>query len=129
MSSRAPPDAPQRWRSACWSSLAVNVSLSLSGGRPFDLRGDWGFYLVELLLVAIPFGLLAITGIRTLLPWLVGLALTLALWGYFVFDMATGPPGANFGLGLIIILSPIIITFACLGAYGWQYEQRRKPRS
>ena len=108
---------------------AVNAALSLSDGRPLDLRGDWGFYLIEMLLVAIPFGLLALTGIRTLLPWLVGLALTLALWGYFVFDGVTGQPGANFGLGLVIILSPLIITFACLAAYGWQYEQRRKSGS
>ena len=85
-------------------------------GRPMsDISGLFW----ESLRTAVPFLLLASLGIKKPLPWVVGLALTLALWGYGLYDTLTywgSGRGANIGLGLIFLVSPVAISVACLGS-------------
>lgn len=76
-----------------------------------------------------PFGLLALAGVRNKVPWIVGLAMTAALWGYYFFDgiryhFSGDRSGANIGLGLLMIVSPIIISAAC---FVTDRIQRRHP--
>ena len=97
---------------------------SLLTGRPLNLAEEWGVFLVQMLIVAAPFGLLAILGIASRLPWLVGLALTISLWGYVLFEGVSyqwhpDGSGANIGLGLFMLVSPVFIAGICLGAHAW----------
>lgn len=93
-------------------------------GRPLELGASWGVFLFQVLLVAAPFLLLALIGTRRKSPWLVALALTLALWGYYLFDgvsyqLSGDASGANIGLGLILLASPLFIAGAALAAHAW----------
>ena len=92
--------------------LLVLGGLWLVLGELPGLGEEWGIIGLWVLWIAAPFGLLALAGIRTRLPWLVGIILTVVLWGYFVADpflRGDEDPGANIGLGWVIIVSPIII--------------------
>jgi hypothetical protein len=79
--------------------------------------------------VAAPFLLLSLVGTRDKIPWLVAALLTLGFWGYLLFDGVryhwTGDTsGANIGLGLIMLVSPLLISGAAMGIHAW----RRKGR-
>jgi hypothetical protein len=63
-----------------------------------------------------PFIVLAIFGIRTRLPWIVGICLTAAFWGFYVYEI-TRPyegGGADIGLGILMLFSPLPIAGASL---------------
>jgi hypothetical protein len=77
---------------------------------------DWGSALLMVGLVAAPFGLLAISGVTRRRPWFVAGALTLAFWALVWADVAIRPGagGANIGLGLLMLLSPVVITLGAL---------------
>jgi hypothetical protein len=63
-------------------------------------------------MVSTPFLVLALLGITTIGPWIAGLVLTAALWGCFVY---THPRrDAAIGIYILIGVSPIIISAACL---------------
>ena len=86
---------------------------TLLTGRPFEFAAD--VLTFQLAIAAAPFLALAIIGVRNRRPWLVGLWLTLALWGYFLFEGVRyqwnpDGSGANIGLGLIMLFSPLVIT-------------------
>jgi hypothetical protein len=94
-------------------------------GRPVDLSAEGGVLLFEMLIVAAPFLLLSLAGTSDKLPWLVAFALTFALWGYFLFDgvryqWSGDTSGANIGLGLIMLVSPLFITGAAMAVYAWR---------
>jgi hypothetical protein len=59
----------------------VNASFALLAGGPLNLADEWLIFLVQIGIVAAPFLLLALAGIGNKWPWLVGLGLTVALWG------------------------------------------------
>jgi hypothetical protein len=86
---------------------------------------------VNAFIAAIPFLILAALGARTLLPWLAGLALTLAAWAYVLIEGVSyqwhpDGSGADIGLGIaMIFLVPPLISAACIGAWAWQ--RRRRP--
>lgn len=87
-------------------------------GRP--LVFSWDVAPVNALLVAIPYLGLALAGATRLLPWLIGLALTLSLWGYSLYSGVRyqwnpDGSGANIGLGLMMMVSPFIILPIVLG--------------
>ena len=91
--------------------ICVVALTRLASGRPLAVSQ---LDLMQLMMVSIPFLVLAMGGIRTRPPWLVGLALTLALWIYVWF--------ANVGreshaLGLLLLASPLIISIVCIAAY------------
>ena len=107
----------------------VALSFSIVTGRPLNLGEEWGVFLFQMVLVAVPFGLLALAGIRHKAPWIMGGALTAALWGYYLFDgiryqLSGDRSGVNFGLAFLMLASPVIISGACLVT-----AQFRKPGS
>jgi hypothetical protein len=111
----------------------VSGSFSVLTGQPLNLAEEWSVFLFQMLIVAAPFGLLALMGVGNRLPWLVGLSLTLALWGYSLFDGVSyqwhpDGSGANIGLGLIMLVSPLFIAAACLSAYAWQRRSKAAAR-
>jgi hypothetical protein len=72
---------------------------------------------LQILLIAIPFLLMAFLGVRGMGAWLVGLGLTVALWGYVIFDVFSrlgDGSGTNIGMGLLLLASPILVSTACL---------------
>ena len=99
--------------------FAVNVGPALITGRGLNLADEWWVFLFQMLIAGSPFGLLALAGIWNRAPWIVGIAMTTAFWGYLFFDglryhFSGDTSGANIGLGLFMIVSPVIISAACL---------------
>ena len=96
----------------------TNLVFSLLTGRPFSFASD-----VDLMvLVAFPFLILALLGARQWLPWVVGLVPTVALWGWYLYagvsyQRNSDGSGANIGLGLILLASPLVISAICVGAF------------
>ena len=95
----------------------VVLVLSTVAVRPLNLGEEWGIFLVQVVLVATPFVILALAGVRDRVPWILGGVLTAALWGYYLFD-GIRYPGVNFGLAFLMLVSPVIISGACLVAAG-----------
>jgi len=128
-----PPASPEPNPIGCLGAIAIGVlvvageagAFSLLTGRPLNLSDQAGVFLFQMLSVAAPFGLLALAGARRALPWLTGLALTLALWGYALvegvrYQRHPDGTGADIGLGLIMLASPLVIAAAALAAHAWQ---------
>jgi hypothetical protein len=72
--------------------------------------------------VAMPYVALALAGARRWQPWALGLGLTLSLWGYFLFEGVSyqwhpDGSGANIGLGLIMLASPLFISPAVIAVH------------
>ena len=66
-------------------------------------------------LLATPFGYLALEGPKSSLPWLVASGLTACFWGALIISAifsARDKTGVNFGMGLIMLASPIVVTYA-----------------
>jgi len=98
---------------------AVNGSfLAVLGGGRADLIDEWLFSAaVQLGLVSVPFLLLAFLHVASRTPWLVGMALTFGLWGYFAYDVLAHRHegrGVNIGLSLIMLASPLLISAICM---------------
>ncbi len=122
-----PPPAKSRRVNGCalalgigvFTIVAVHAAFSLATGAPLNLGEEWGIFLSQMLLVAAPFGLLALAEVRDGVAWLVGGAFTATLWGYYLFDgiryqLSDEISGANIGLGLMLLVSPVFISVACL---------------
>ena len=92
----------------------VNGLLSAWTPVALNLRDEWPIYLLQAAIVAFPFVILAFFEQTSKLVWVFGLALTAAFWGYYLFDgLNDTGEGANIGLGLLLLISPLIITGAC----------------
>lgn len=120
----------------CLGALAVGplvafgtaILFSQLSGRSIDLDEEWGVLAFQALLVSIPFIAVALTGTRKAAPWIVGLSLTLVFWGYYLFQgvsyqLHPDGTGANIGLGLLMLISPVIITAGSIGVHLWQRRQ------
>lgn len=130
--------AVETWRSDCDRArhrLAVvateDILFSLLTGRPLVFASD--VEPVVTVIVAIPYLALAFAGARTLLPWLVGLALTLSLWGYALYSGVSyqwhpDGTGADIGLGLIMMASPFLFTPIVLAVHAWQRRRGAERR-
>lgn len=98
-------------------TILVVVGLAvLVAGRapPVD---EVPIFLILILVVSAPFLLLALLNVRSGSPWVTGIALTALFWGLLLIDgiaRAGDGSGANIGLGIIMLLSPIIISAFCL---------------
>lgn len=127
---RAPPDAEGPSFTGCVVALAIGAAMvaahvvlfSALTGRPVHDPDEDGPRIAQILIAAAPFALLALAGARRLLPWLTALALTLALWGWVVFEGVRyqwnpDGSGANIGLGLIMIVSPLFIGGTALAVH------------
>jgi hypothetical protein len=99
------------------------ILFSLLTGRPLAYSSD--VEPVQAIIAAIPYLALAIAGAGRMRPWLVGLSLTLFLWGFLLYDGVSAQwhpdgSGANIGLGLIMLASPFFITPIVLGVHAAQ---------
>lgn len=92
---------------------------SLLTGAALNLGDEFAMFAIQMVMVSVPFLLLALLGIRSRGPWLLGLGLTAILWGYYMFDSLSrrgDGSGANIGLGLLLVASPVLISVACVVA-------------
>ena len=108
--------------------VANAVVFSIVTGNALNLQEEWGVLLWQVLIVAAPFGLMALFGIRDRSAWLLGIILTALPWGYYLYDgiryqLSNDTSGANIGLGLILMVSPIFISIACFALAAWQRER------
>lgn len=83
------------------------------------LRGpvgeDWPFALFYGFLLAVPFAYLGLDGTRDRIPWLVAVVLSCLFWGALIVSVivsAREQSGVNFGMGLVMLASPFVITAA-----------------
>ena len=131
-----PPAAEARTPLGCFLALAIGplvaggtaIAFSLLTGR--SLNHEWGNIAVQAALVSVPFIAVALTGTLRKAPWLVGLALTVILWGYYLYEGVSyqwrpDGTGADIGLGFMMLASPVVITAICLGVH---WLQRRDTR-
>lgn len=65
----------------------------------------------QVLIAGSPYAVLAVFGISARRPWIVGLCLTAAFWGYYLWKITTfnGIGGADIGLGILMMFSPILV--------------------
>ena len=66
------------------------------------------------LFASAPYFALAVAGVVARRPWIAGLITTLAFWGFYLFEI-TRPyegGGANIGLALLMMVSPIVVVSA-----------------
>ena len=88
---------------------AVCVGAGLISRRGFQIE-DWDFYLFQLVIIGVPFGVLAVARTRDWLAWLLAVILTAAVWGYYLYDLSRHE-GVNFLLGpIMVLLAPITIS-------------------
>jgi hypothetical protein len=101
--------------------LTAAIIAAVEAGRSFVLDRPWSlptWDLLTFLTVGAPFGVLAIARTRDWLAWSLALALTAALWGWFLYDL-TLHNGVNFAFGPIqLFLAPLIISGFALVAAG-----------
>jgi hypothetical protein len=107
------------------------IAFALLTGRWVDLGEEGIVLLAQMLIAAAPFLMLGAAGVRTLLPWAVGLALTLWLWGSYFWEGVSyqrhpGGTGADIGLGLIMLVSPLAIGAAALATHAIERRVRRR---
>lgn len=90
---------------------SVTGAFSLLTGAELNLDEEWSIFLFQMLLVAAPFGFLALAGVTAKAPWIAGAILTATFWGLYLADglARRGAGGANIGLGLLMLLSPLMI--------------------
>lgn len=103
-------------------AFGTAAAFSLLTGRSLNLSEEWQVIAWQAVSVSVPFLALAVTGTKRKTPWIVGLVLTLMLWGYYLYKGVSyqwhpDGSGANIGLGLIMLVSPVFITAACIGVY------------
>lgn len=98
-------------------TVLYTVTLSIVEHEPLRLEKGVVALLLPIVLIVIPFLLLAFLGVFGRTPWLVGITLTVALWGYVVYDFSARlgeGSGASIGIGLLLLFSPVLISAACL---------------
>ena len=103
------------------TSIIVVVAIA-AGSTEYLLSAfaeESGPLLSNVLIASAPFLLLAVRGITERLPWLVGLILTLLVWGYVIFELLTGgfEGGTSVGnamwLAMVMIGSSVVIMITC----------------
>lgn len=99
-----------------------NTVWSVTRGAPIMTR--WGEQSpVHVVLAGLPYFILAICGIRARNAWIAAPSLTAGFWGYYLWDIAHyAGVGANIGIGILMIFSPIAVTAGALLAW---YLSRR----
>lgn len=91
-----------------------NTVWAIAEGLPITTLWDENS-LVQVLIASLPYIVLATLGITARRPWIAALCLTAAFWGYYLWDITNNEEtGANIGLGILMLFSPIPITGASL---------------
>ena len=112
--------------------VGASVGIGWAAGRsipPGEIRDELPIFAFQIFMVAMPFLVLAMAGIVARRPWMTGLALTLALWAYYLLDalvLAEPGSGANIGLGLLMLASPVLISVICI-LIGVRGKTGRRP--
>jgi hypothetical protein len=104
-------------RGGCVVSLALILlpGIATSVWRGSMPGEEWLTALFHGLLLAIPFGFLALDGTRHWLPWFVAIVLTLLFWGALIASIivsAHNHSGADIGMALVMLASPFVTTLA-----------------
>jgi hypothetical protein len=115
----------------CFGAFMVVADRVLFGtllGRRADFS-ELGVLIVNGLIAAGPFILLAYRGSKRLLPWLTGIVLTLWLWWRWLengvaYQRAPDGSGVPMGFALFMLVSPVLIGLVC----AWLDEVLRKVR-
>ena len=87
------------------------VAFALTDGD--QLSDEWMFLLLGGLMLALPFGYLALDGTKAWLPWAVAIGLTVFFWGALIVSAwiaGRNQSGMNFGIVLVMLASPFVIT-------------------
>lgn len=104
---------------------ACNSVWAIAGGFPIATFWDEASP-AQVVLASFPYLVLAIFGITARRSWITGLSLTAVFWGYYLWDISHYEGGgANIGLGILMLLSPIPITGASLLALATLADGRR----
>jgi hypothetical protein len=112
-------------RGGCLVALALIllpgvVAMVWSGPLPSE---ELPYALLYGLLLAIPFGYLALDGTRDWRPWFVAIVFTALFWSAFIGSAIIGTrdqSGVNFGMGMVMLASPFVTTLAA-----WLSNRRR----
>lgn len=106
----------------CVLALLIGIAIpftvaAISGHLAYVLgeRDEWGPMLSMVCIAGSPFAALAIYKVRSRRPWLVGLAITAAFWGWLLYRVSNyAGGGADIGAGLIMFVSPLIVLIGAL---------------
>jgi hypothetical protein len=103
--------------------LAIAIGVAVVGGESFlysSLTGQAWKLFSELdwwhvAIAATPFVVLALLAVRRLAPWVVALALTLSLWGWWLYSTVhyfwhADGSGADIGTDMMLLASPFVIS-------------------
>ena len=96
---------------------AANAFAYLVMRIPFAWEDEYAVIIFQIVIVSLPFIIISLTGARSPAPWVAGLGMTVALWGFYVFDAWSSRgsgEGANIGLGLLMLMSPVVISAVCM---------------
>jgi hypothetical protein len=101
--------------------LASTFAVALPFGDPLRLGEDLLDLLQYMLLVALPFLALALLAERSGLLWGAALAVTLLLWGWYVYEavlfrMRGSWVLAHMGFDVILFLYPLLLAPVLVGA-------------
>ena len=105
--------------------VAFDLILSVVSGDDVQLTEGITFLGAMSVWVSVPFLCLAFIGVVNKVPWIVALALTFLIWGYMLADSIASldsDGGANIGLGLILAISPAVISVVSV-IVAWKSEQ------
>lgn len=102
--------------------VVIGAEAILTGSADYLLSAfadEAGPLFFNVLFVSAPFLLLALRGVTRLLPWIVGLVLTLAVWGYIIGKFVSGgfEGGSSVGnaiwMAMVMLGSSAVITIIC----------------
>lgn len=99
------------------ATVSVAVSLLVKLGTRIDLSDDWAWLIFQIFWVASPFVALSWAKERSKRAWLAGIVATLLVWSALLasVDLSHGG-GANIGMGLFMLASPLFVAAAAFGA-------------
>lgn len=95
----------------------IQAGFWVLAGSPPNPMEDWGRYLFQAALIAVPFGFLVLNGVSAKTPWITAVLLTAVVWGFVLAATFQRPWRANdMGLALLTLLSPVITTAGAFAA-------------
>lgn len=101
--------------------VTAAAAIQIPFGLPLMEGGDWGSFLLETLVVALPFLTLALLAERSRALWGSALAVTFLLWGYFVVEairyrLEGSSVLAHMGFDVLLFFYPFLLAPVLAGA-------------
>ena len=102
-------------RLGCLSAtiLAFVPLIAFAWADSEQLSDEWIPLILGGLMLALPFGYLALDGTKARLPWVVAIGLTAIFWGALIVSAwiaGRNQSGVNFGMVFVMLSSPFVIT-------------------